>query len=161
MITDDLSFDRIMELMVAHPNDVKVVTEGAKALQDKSKRDESQDMIILAGVHIQLVRSIAMHPSVVKLCEYASHAISFMADGPDGPRSAALIEAGAGPLLAAVAQTHSGETKEKAEDALRGLGLRSDGTSTVYVFPVNAFVLMETFVKFVLNQYLLIFYRFR
>ena len=84
------------------------------------------------GGHIQLVKAITMHSSDAMLCEHASEALKGLSDGSGGARNAAMIAAGAGPVLAAMAQTHSGEAKESAEDALDDLGLRSDGTPKVH-----------------------------
>ncbi len=141
MISFGLPINRIVELMVAQPNDLNVATEGAQALWNKANNNDDddddddanhKDTVIVEGGHIQLLKAITAHPSDAKLSEYASRALYVIADGPNCPRSAALIGAGAGPVLATIARTHSGEAKEFAEDALRGLGLRSDGMPTVY-----------------------------
>ena len=121
--------------MSADPNDIKVATEGAYVLflKAKSDSDEDRDEIIAAGGHIQLVKAITMYPNDAMLCEMVCEALNYITDGSDGPRSAALIAAGAGPVLAAAAQTHSDGAEESAERALNNLGLGRDGTPKVHL----------------------------
>ncbi len=123
-----MSFDHVVELMDAQQDDLKVAYEGVRALNSSLKIDA----LIAAGGHIQLLKAITTHPSDAKLCEFTCWALKNIADGPDGPRSAALIDAGAGPVLASVALTHSGQAKEYAEEALNNIGLRRDGTQKVH-----------------------------
>lgn len=143
-----MSFDHIVELMTAQPDDIQAAFEGAEALRVKANRNMgiyifsmAQEAIVAFGGHVQLVKAMSMHTKDEMLCEKVCQVLTYL------PR-AALIAAGAAPVLAAVAQTHSGRAKDYAEKVLRRLGLKSEvfqkvqpcllTTITRYLYSLNA-----------------------
>lgn len=137
-----------MERMTVSPSDIQTAIEGAYALVERGigGEDEACDAIIKAGGHVKLVDAIATFPDNKELCYQASVSLYIMADDV-GPRSSAMVAAGAGPLLAAIARTHDkfyeSHVEKCAQKALIRMGLRSDGNRKVilnlYLSPTTSF----------------------
>jgi len=118
-----MTVEYIVELMAANPNDLKLIAEGVNVFKDQYI---NKDSVVAAGGHLHLLKAITTHLNATELLIASCEALENIADSPGGPRSEAIIEAGAGPVLVMVTQTYS-DAKNSAIKVLEKLGLRDDG----------------------------------